>query len=176
LFRRLVLPGVAGAVVGAYILANLSGDFLRPIIALYLILMGTIIIVKAFREFPSREVTTHIIPLGFFGAFIDAIGGGGWGPVVASSLIARGNDVRKTIGTVNTAEFFVTLAASITFLLTIGLSHWQVILGLALGGVAAAPLAAWLSRRIPLKPFMILVGVLVILISIRTILVFFKVI
>jgi uncharacterized membrane protein YfcA len=176
LFRRLLIPGVIGAVLGAYILSNFPGDALKPYIAGYLVIMGVVIVFKAFREFPSWEVTTHLIPLGFIGAFIDAIGGGGWGPIVASNLIARGNNIRKTVGSVNAAEFFVTLAASITFFFTIGLSHWQIILGLAVGGVAAAPLAAWAARRIPPKPFMDLVGDQVILISARTLLVYFKII
>jgi hypothetical protein len=113
-------------------------------------------------------VTTHLAPLGFFRAFIDAVGGGGWGPVVASTLMARGNHTRLTVGSVNSAEFFVTLAASLTFIFTLGLSHWPVIAGLALGGALAAPLAAWTCKRIPLRPFMFLVGLLVVALSVRT--------
>jgi uncharacterized membrane protein YfcA len=114
-------------------------------------------------------VTTHLGPLGFFGAFIDALGGGGWGPIVGTTLIVRGNDLRVTVGSVNAVEFFVTLAASVTFLLTLGLTNWPIVLGLALGGVLAAPIGAWACTRIPVKPFMILVGILVIALSIRTI-------
>jgi uncharacterized membrane protein YfcA len=176
LFRKLIIPGVLGAILGAYILANFSGDALRPYIAGYLVLMGIVIVYKAFREFPPREVTSHLSTLGFFGAFIDAIGGGGWGPIVASNLIVRGNDIRKTIGSVNAAEFFVTLAASATFLITLGLTNWQIILGLAIGGVFAAPLGAWASKHIPIKPFMVFVGLLVITISIRTFLIFFGIV
>jgi hypothetical protein len=98
------------------------------------------------------------------------MGGGGWGPIVASNLIVRGNDVRITVGSVNAVEFFVTLAASITFFLTIGLTHWSIILGLAIGGVIAAPLGAWAAKRIPHKPFMIFVGLLVIAVSTRNLL------
>ena len=176
LFRRLLLPGVLGAVLGAYILSNFPGDALRPYIAGYLAVIGMVIVVKAFREFPPRKVTSHLIPLGFIGAFLDAAGGGGWGPVVASNLIVRGNDIRKTIGSVNAVEFFVTLAASATFLITLGLGNWQIIVGLAIGGVLAAPLGAWASRHVPVKPFMIFVGVLVIVISARTLLVFYELI
>ena len=107
LFRRLLIPGIAGAILGAYILSNFPGDELRPYISGYLILIGAIIVYKAFREFPPREVTSHLIPLGFVGAFIDAIGGGGWGPIVASNLIVRGNDIRKTVGSVNVVEFLL---------------------------------------------------------------------
>lgn len=176
LFRKLVLPAVLGAILGAYLLSNFPGDSLRPYIAVYLMVMGVVIILKAFQEFPPRQVTSHLIPLGFVGAFIDAVGSGGWGPIVASNLIVRGNDIRKTIGSVNAVEFFVTLAASVTFFLTLGLSNWPIILALALGGVLAAPLAAWVAKHIPVKPFMVLVGALVILLSLRTLLLFFGVI
>lgn len=169
LFTKLVYPGMAGAVIGAYILTQLDGDMIKPWIAGYLMLMGGIIILKAFKKMPVTEVRKHVRPLGFFGAFIDTIGGGGWGPIVASNLIARGNDVRQTVGSVNAAEFFVTLAGSVTFFLTIGITNYQAIVGLAIGGVLAAPLAAYLCKRIPVKPFMILVGVLVIIVSARTI-------
>lgn len=175
LFRRLLVPGVLGAILGAYALSNFPGDALRPYVAGYLVVIGIVIIYKAFRPFPPREVTSHLIPLGFVGAFVDAVGGGGWGPVVASNLIVRGNEIRKTIGSVNAVEFFVTLAASVTFLITLGLTHWQIILGLGIGGVLAAPLGAWASRHIPIKPFMIFVGVLILLLSTRTLLVVFGV-
>lgn len=168
LMRRLLLPGVLGAVCGAYLLTRLPGDALRPYVAGYLLVMGCVIVLKAFRPFPPRNVTTHLAPLGFFGALVDAIGGGGWGPIVASTLVARGNHPRRTIGTVNAVEFFVTVAASVTFFLTLGLTHWPVIAALAVGGVLAAPLGAWACRRVPLKPLMVAVGVLVALLSVRT--------
>lgn len=174
LFRRLLAPGVVGAVVGAYLLASFPGDAIRPYIAVYLIGMGIVIIVKAFREFPPRTVSTHLLPLGFVGAFVDAVGGGGWGPIVSSTLIARGNDVRSTVGSVNAVEFFVTFAASITFFLTIGLGNWTTIAALALGGLLAAPLGAWACRHVPPKPFMIGVGALVCALSVRTLLRFFE--
>lgn len=168
LFWRLVIPGVFGAVLGAYILSQIPGDRFKPVVAAYLLGMGVLIIVRVFRAFPPQSVTTHLTPLGFFGAFIDAVGGGGWGPVVASTLMARGNHARLTVGSVNAAEFFVTLAASITFIITLGISHWPVIAGLAIGGGIAAPVAAYTCKRIPLRPFMFLVGLLVIGLSIRT--------
>ncbi len=168
LFKRLLIPGMIGAVIGAYILSNLPGDSLRPYIAGYLMLMGVVIMFKAFREFPPKRVTTHLAPLGFGGGFIDAIGGGGWGPIVSTTLIVRGNDIRETVGSVNAVEFFVTSAASVTFVLTLGLGHWQVIAGLALGGLLAAPLGGWVCKHLPVRPFMIVVGLLVILLSLRT--------
>jgi uncharacterized protein len=168
LFRRLLIPGVVGAAIGAYILASLPGEKLKPYIAGYLLLMGVVIIRKAFRMPGNKEVTTHLGPLAFCGAMVDAIGGGGWGPIVASNLIARGNAMREAIGSVNAVEFFVTLSSSIVFVLTLGLTHWHIIVGLALGGVVAAPLGAWACKKVPHKPFMILVGLLIIGLSIRT--------
>lgn len=170
LFRRLLVPGIAGAVVGAYILSELPGAQLRAYSASYLLVMGLVILVKAFREFPPRTVSTYLIPLAFAGAFIDALGGGGWGPIVATTLIARGNGLRETVGSVNAAEFFVTVAASITFLVTLGIGHWQVIVALALGGLLAAPIGAWACKRLPTKPFMVLIGLLILGLSIRTLL------
>lgn len=168
LFRRLLLPGIFGAMVGAYILVSLPGDKLKPYIAAYLLVIGLLIFLKAFRKAVPREVTTHLTPLAFFGALVDAIGGGGWGPIVASNLIVRGNDVRETIGSVNAVEFFVTLASSAVFVATLGLSNWPIILGLGLGGVLAAPFGAWACKRLPVKPFMMIVGTLIMLLSART--------
>ncbi len=168
LFKRLLLPGVIGAAIGAYILSSLPGDKLKPYIAGYLLFMGLVIVLKAFRQIPSKEVSSHLGPLAFFGAMVDAIGGGGWGPIVASNLIARGNSIRETIGSVNAVEFFVTLSSSIVFFLTLGLTNWQIIVGLALGGLIAAPIGAWATRKIPHRPAMVLVGLLVMGLSIRT--------
>ncbi|MBI2222543.1 MAG: sulfite exporter TauE/SafE family protein [Acidobacteria bacterium] len=170
LFRRLLLPGVLGAAAGAYILSSFPGDALRPYVSAYLLVMGGVIVLKAFREFPPRVVTTHLAPLGFGGALLDAMGGGGWGPIVASTLIARGNDVRLTIGSVNAVEFFVTLAASAVFIVMLGLGNWPIIVGLALGGLVAAPIGAWACTRIPHKPFGVLVGLIVIALSLRALL------
>lgn len=168
LFKKLLIPGVLGAIIGAYVLSSFPGEKLTPFVSAYLLVLGGVIIVKAFREFPPRTVTTHIAPLGFVGGMTDAMGGGGWGPIVASTLIVRGQGVRETVGSVNAVEFFVTLAASITFMITIGLSNWQMILGLALGGLPAAPVGAWACKRVPVKPFMVVVGTLVIALSVRT--------
>jgi uncharacterized protein len=168
LFRRLLLPGMAGAGVGAYLLVQLPGEALRPWVAGYLLLLGVVILLKGFRQIAPQYVRTHLLPLGFFGGLVDAIGGGGWGPVVNSTLLARGNDARFTIGTVNAVEFFVTLTASLVFLLTLGVSHWQVVAALAIGGVFAAPLGGLLVRRLKPKWLLVAVGLLVIALSART--------
>ncbi|MGQ9627458.1 MAG: sulfite exporter TauE/SafE family protein [Anaerolineae bacterium] len=168
--KRLVIPGVIGGVVGAYILTAVPGDVIKPFIAIYLLIMGFVIILRAFREVKETEVkTTELLPLGLIGGFFDAIGGGGWGPIVTSTLVARGNNPRFSVGSVNFSEFFVTVAEVITFLALIGLVKWQIILGLLIGGVIAAPLAAYICKRLPTRTLMIMVGALIIILSIRTI-------
>lgn len=166
---RLVIPGVVGAVAGALLLVSIPAETIKPLIAAYLLVMGIVILTKARKKRPPRDATTHVVPLGLAGGFFDAAGGGGWGPIVVGTLLARGNPPRTTIGSVNVAEFFVALAASLTFVLTIGVSNWQVIAGLALGGAIAAPIAAWAVRYVSPRPLMIGVGCIVIILSIRTI-------
>jgi len=168
LFRRLLIPGMIGAAIGAYLLVQLPGETIKPWIAGYLLLLGIVIVAKGFREIVAKRVTSHLIPLGFFGALIDAIGGGGWGPIVATNLLARGNEARLTIGTVNAVEFFVTLTASLVFLATLGVSHWQIVAALALGGVAAAPIGGWLVKHLNPRYLLFVVGLLVIGLSLRT--------
>jgi uncharacterized protein len=174
LVRRLLIPGVIGGVTGAYILTAIDGNIIKPFIAGYLILMGGVIIYKAFTMQPRSQPDEYHGPriswLGLLGGFCDAIGGGGWGPVVTSTLVARGKYARTTIGSVNFSEFFVTLAQSIVFVFTLRFAeYWQIILGLLIGGGIAAPLAARMTQKLPLQSLMIMVGVLIILVSIRTI-------
>lgn len=167
--RKLLIPGAIGAVLGAWVLVSISGEVIKPFVAAYLLVMGAIIFYKAFQ--PKREQESHaqIVPLGLAGGFCDSIGGGGWGPIVAGTLIARGNAPRTTIGSVAFAEFFVTVASSATLLLTIGVRNWIPIAGLAGGSLVAAPIAARLTGRIPAKPLMIFVAVVIIALSLRTI-------
>jgi uncharacterized membrane protein YfcA len=171
LIKRLLIPGVIGGVAGAYLLTSIDGDILKPWISAYLMIMGAIILYKAFRH--NGEHTDEIKQvgiLGLIGGFFDAIGGGGWGPIVTTTLVARGKHPRYAIGSVNFSEFFVTFAQSVTFILTLGfVQYWQIILGLLTGGVIAAPLAARLARRLPVRTLMVMVGTLIILLSIRTI-------
>jgi uncharacterized membrane protein YfcA len=169
LMLRLVLPGMTGAVIGAYLLTTAPTDIIKPLVSIYLLVMGALILIKAFRQVAPQMVQSHLIPLGLVGGFLDAIGGGGWGPIVTSTLVARGHNPRFAIGSVNATEFFITLSQTITFILAIGFSNWQPIIGLAIGGVVAAPLAAYLTKRVRVKTLMILVGVLIIILSIRTI-------
>jgi uncharacterized membrane protein YfcA len=169
LFRSLLIPGILGAIAGAYILSSLEeySGYLKPVVAVYTLILGAIIIIKAIRKLKTKKKVKHVGRLAFFGAFLDSIGGGGWGPIVSSTLIARGRTVRYTIGSVNLAEFFVTLASSITFFTLIGIQHWYVILGLVIGGMIAAPFAAYMTSRIPVRAGLITVGVVVIVVSLR---------
>jgi hypothetical protein len=168
LMRRLVLPGIAGGVLGAYVLSSLPGDRIKPCVSVYLIVMGAMILRKALQRPRPPGERHHFTMLGLAGGFFDAIGGGGWGPIVTSSLMARGETPRLVIGSVNLAEFFVTVAQSATFFIMMGIVHWKVIAGLTLGGVVAAPLAALVCKRLPARALMLLVGALVIGLSIRT--------
>jgi uncharacterized membrane protein YfcA len=173
LVKRLLAPGVLGGIAGAYLLTSIDGDVIKPYISTYLLVMGIVILVKAinYTAKPLKGVhTARVSVLGIIGGFFDAIGGGGWGPIVTTTLVARGKDARLTIGSVNFTEFFVTLAESVTFVLTFSfLGYWQVILGLLIGGAIAAPMAAGLAKRLPTKALMFIVGLLIIGLSIRTI-------
>ncbi|MDY7078703.1 MAG: sulfite exporter TauE/SafE family protein [Chloroflexota bacterium] len=169
LFRRLVIPGVLGGVLGAYVLTAVPGKIIKPFIALYLLVMGSLILLKAFKKTAEKKAQVRLFPLGAIGGFMDAIGGGGWGPIVTSTLVAKGNHPRFTIGSVNIAEFFVTLSEVVAFIATIGLLHWQVIVGLTIGGILAAPLAAYVCKKLPARALMFIIGTLIMILSVRTI-------
>lgn len=170
LLKRLALPGMIGGGVGAYVLTTLDGDAIKPFISGYLLLVGLFIIYKALHKKHTfvDEPPNHVAPLGLIGGFVDAIGGGGWGPIVTSTLLGQGTTPRYAIGSVNLAEFFVTLTISATFFLTVGLSLWPIITGLIIGGIVAAPLAAMATKHMPAKPLMLIVGLVVVFLSLRT--------
>ncbi len=169
LLWRLALPGAIGGAIGAYALSEFDGDTLKPFISAYLLLLGLVIIRKALTtRAPERPEPRSVAPLGFFGGLLDAIGGGGWGPIVTSSLLGQGTTPRYAIGSVNFAEFFVTLTISTTFFLTVGLSLWPIIAGLIIGGIVAAPFAALAAKRIPAKLLMLAVGCVIIGLSANT--------
>ncbi len=170
LFLCLLIPGMIGAVSGAYLLADkIDGDVIKPFISAYLLILGIIVIRKGIRKNKRKTKTKRLGPLAFAGGFMDAIGGGGWGPIVTSTLLSKGRTVHYTIGSVNAAEFFISLSSAATFLIFTGISSWQVIAGLVTGGVIASPFAAILVRKLKRKPLMIMVGVLIIILSLRTI-------
>ncbi|MBZ4041668.1 sulfite exporter TauE/SafE family protein [Flavobacterium hibisci] len=169
LVKNLLIPGVLGSVTGAYLLSDvIDGDFIKPFIAVYMIVLALIIIRKASRKSIVKKKTKKLGILATFGGFMDSVGGGGWGPIVTSTLLGRGRNPRYTIGSVNAAEFAVSFASGITFMLFGGIAGWQIIIGLILGGVLAAPLAAYLVNKIKRKPMMIAVGILIILLSLKT--------
>lgn len=172
LIWRLAVPGMIGGGLGAYVLSGLPGDQLKPFISGYLLLLGLYIVWKAVHRTHAflDEPPKHVAPLGFFGGFMDAIGGGGWGPIVTSTLVGQGTTPRFAVGSVNLSEFFVTLTVTLTFFFTIGLGHWIVIAGLIGGGVIAAPFAALATKHLPDKVLMIMVGCVVMLLSLRSIL------
>ena len=170
LLLRLALPGAIGGAIGAYVLTNLDGDKIKPFISAYLLLIGLFIVWKALTKRVSEGTEpSRVAPLGFVGGLLDSIGGGGWGPIVTSTLIGQGTTPRYAIGSVNLAEFFVTLTISATFVATIGLELWPIISGLIIGGVIAAPFAAYATKVLPDKVLMILVGCVVAILSLRTI-------
>lgn len=170
LFLYLLIPGMTGAIIGAYLLSDkIDGNAIKPFMSAYLMILGIIILKKALQSQRRKSKVKRLGPLAFFGGFMDAIGGGGWGPIVTSTLLAKGRTVHYTIGSVNAAEFFISASSAATFLIFTGISSWQVIVGLVIGGVIASPFAAILVRRVKRKPMMIMVAVLVILLSLRTI-------
>ncbi|MFM2016483.1 MAG: hypothetical protein RL007_139 [Bacteroidota bacterium] len=172
LFKHLLLPGILGAGVGAYILSSLEeyAIYIKPFVAVYTLILGVIILVKAVKKLKDKRKVKRIGILAFFGAFLDSIGGGGWGPIVSSTLIAQGRNVKYTVGSVNLAEFFITLTSSVTFIIFLGLEHWQIISGLIIGGVIAAPIAAYITSKIPVKAGLIFVGIVIVIVSLKNIL------
>ncbi|MEH3157526.1 MAG: sulfite exporter TauE/SafE family protein [Sphingomonas taxi] len=166
LFRRLVIPGMIGAVLGATVLSNVDASVARPFVMAYLACIGLYLLLRAVRGEIKPRKPRVIAPLGLAGGFLDAAGGGGWGPVVTSNLLIQGSTPRHTIGTVNTAEFFLTTTASIAFFVALGWSAFTIhTLGILIGGVVAAPIGGLLAKRVPTRQLMALVGVLLTLTS-----------
>jgi uncharacterized membrane protein YfcA len=166
LFFRLAIPGVIGGILGAYVLSNIDASIARPVVMTYLALIGVYILWRAWHG-PGEPRTPKIIePLGLVGGFLDAAGGGGWGAVVTSNLLVQGASPRKTVGTVSTAEFFLTATVSATFIVTLG---WKAFtfqtIGLLVGGLLAAPFGALLVKRLSARALMTAVGVLLVLTS-----------
>ncbi len=181
LFSRLAISGVIGGVAGAYVLSLLhlnDSNFARPYVLTYLTLIGIYILWKGIGLTVPLEKRAKIVePVGVVGGFLDATGGGGWGPVTTSTLLIQGQNPRTTVGTVNSAEFVVALAVSITYILSLGIGDFPVaVIGLLIGGVLAAPLGSWITKHVPARPLMIMVGVLLIIVSIFSILRHLKVI
>ncbi len=162
LFRRLALAGVVGGVIGALVLSQVSGKAIQPFVAAYLLMMGIIILMRAFRIAPVEDAKQdYAPPLGLVGGFLDAVGGGGWGPMVTSTLIGSGHAPRQIIGTVSASEFCVAVAIAVAFFSQLGLAHGEYIIALGAGGLLAAPFGAYVAGRVRPRPLMIAVGLLV---------------
>jgi uncharacterized protein len=166
LFVRLLVPGILGAVLGAVVVTQIDGAVLKPFVSAYLLLMGVYILGKAFRQLRQHtQEPRHVGKLALFGGFVDAAGGGGWGPVVTTTLLGSGNDPRTTIGSVNFSEFFLALASATSFSLLVGVSTWPVVAGLVFGGLFAAPFAALLCNKLHARVLLLLVGTLISILS-----------
>ncbi len=167
--RRIALPGVIGGVVGATVLSNVDGKLIAPFVAIYLALMGALILARALRPFATVEPSMHGMPaIGFAGGLLDAIGGGGWGPIVTSTLVGTGHVPRYVIGSVNLTEFFITVATSATFIVTLGLTELTAVVPLVIGGLVSAPFAGYLVRIVATRPLMLMVGALILLLAVRS--------
>jgi len=166
LFFRLVIPGVIGGVLGAYVLTSVDASVAKPIVLTYLTALGLYLFYRGIMHRHTEKTPKIVAPLGLAGGFLDAAGGGGWGGIVTSNLLVQGSNPRKTIGTVNTAEFFLTVTISATFIATLG---WQAFtiatLGLLIGGVCAAPFGAWIAKRVNADTLLTFVGALLTLVS-----------
>lgn len=166
LFTRLLVPGILGGILGAVLVTQIDGAMFKPFISAYLILLGLYILSKAFRQLRIRtDAPKHVGKLALFGGFVDAAGGGGWGPVVTTTLIGTGNDPRTTIGSVNFAEFFLTVTSAAVFAMLMETDTWPLIMGLVFGGLFAAPFAAILCKKFHARTLLILVGILITVIS-----------
>ena len=170
MFKALLIPGVIGAVLGAILLVKFGEThirYIRPLMAAYTLFLGVKIFITAFKHMQAKKKFKRYGWLAGAGGFLDSFGGGGWGPIVTSTLITKGRTPRYVVGSVSLTEFFVTLASAFTFFTLIGVQHWQVIVALVIGGLAAAPIAAKLSGKLPRKASFILLGLIVVIWSIR---------
>ncbi|HEY4585954.1 MAG TPA: sulfite exporter TauE/SafE family protein [Brevundimonas sp.] len=176
LMAPLAVAGVIGGVLGAYVLTGLEAAVIKPFIVAYLALIGVWILWRAGHDIPHRRLPAWITgPLGLVGGFLDAIGGGGWGPTVSSTLVGAGHEPRKAIGTVNTAEFFLTIAVSATFVWALITGHWEeagalqnhaaAVAGLVVGGLIAAPFAGLIVKKVPRKVLAYAVGGLLVVLA-----------
>ena len=160
LFFRIAIPGVIGGVLGAYVLSNIDAATAKPIVLAYLAALGLYLLYRGVMHRHNEREPKIVAPLGLAGGFLDAAGGGGWGAVVTSNLLVQGSSPRKTIGTVNTAEFFLTVTISATFIVTLGWEAFTVAtLGLLIGGVMAAPFGAWIAKKVDADRLLTFVGV-----------------
>ena len=166
LFFSLLIPGIIGGVLGTYVITSFHADVIKPVVLLYLSCIGIYLIIRGLIYPPKLRQAKLIAPLGLVGGFLDAAGGGGWGPVVTSNLLIQGADPRKVVGTVSAVEFFLTITVSAAFIYHLGIADVAgATLGLLIGGIMAAPLGAWAAKHFPAKQMLILVGIVLTLTS-----------
>jgi len=190
ILKYLIFPGMIGAGIGAYLLTNIPGEKIKPFISVYLFMMGLLLIEKAFERKPliirsfiffrdklmkaREERWGHkLMPFGMAGGILDSIGGGGWGPLITLTLFFKGENLRKAIGSVTVSEFFVTIASASALMAYLKLEYWQTIVGLIVGGLLAVPLGPYLTKKLPYKTLMLMVGILVVGLSLRNLYSFF---
>ena len=168
LFLNLLIPGIIGVLLGAYIITSVDGKVIKPYVNVYLLLMGLYVLSKAFRRIALKTdvESKKVAPLAIFGGFMDTVGGGGWGPIVTTSLVGSGHNPRTTIGSVNFAEFFLTVTSATAFFALLDGEVWKIVAGLVIGGLFAAPFAAYATRHFQTKTLLILVGLLISCVSI----------
>jgi len=175
LFKKLLIPGVIGAILGALIITKVKIPYLSIIISIYLLIMGIFLITKAYAKIKLqvKQKNSVVIPLAVTGGFVDGAGGGGWGPVVATSLLGGKMMPRKVIGTVNASEFFINLASATAFLFLVKVTDWEALAGLIIGGFLITPYAAKATSRMSVKMILTVVGCLITALSVRKIYIFF---
>ncbi|MEO7655327.1 MAG: sulfite exporter TauE/SafE family protein [Sphingomicrobium sp.] len=166
LFGRIAIPGIIGGIIGAYVLSSIDATVVKPFVLAYLAAIGALLLWRGMNHPPHHVPPKVVAPLGLVGGFLDAAGGGGWGPIVTGNLLAQGSEPRRTIGTVNTAEFLVTATISATFVATLGWKAFTIATaGLLIGGVVAAPLGARIASRVNARFLLTAVGVLLVITS-----------
>jgi len=171
LFKKLLVPGIIGAIIGALVITKVNIPYLSIIISIYLLCMGIFLITKAYLKIklPIKQKNSVVIPLAVTGGFVDGAGGGGWGPVVTTSLLGGKMLPKKIIGTVNASEFFINLASATTFVFLVKIADWEALAGLIIGGFLIAPYAAKATSKMSIKMILTVVGCLIIIISLRKI-------
>lgn len=175
LFKKLLIPGIIGAILGALVITKVKIPYLSIVISIYLLIMGIFLITKAYAKIKLqvKQKNSVVIPLAVTGGFVDGAGGGGWGPVVATSLLGGNMMPRKVIGTVNASEFFINLASATAFLFLVKVTDWEALAGLIIGGFLITPYAAKATSRMSVKMILTVVGCLITALSVRKIYIFF---
>ena len=175
LFKKLLIPGIIGAILGALVITKVKISYLSIVISIYLLFMGIFLIAKAYAKIKLqiKQKNSVVLPLAVTGGFVDGAGGGGWGPVVTTSLLGGKMMPKKVIGTVNASEFFINLASATAFLFLVKVTDWEALAGLIIGGFLITPYAAKATSRMSVKMILTVVGCLITALSVRKIYIFF---